>query len=109
MRLVRIGPLPDDPLAAAAAFYGDWLPSFAGGPAKDDLLIVFPAADHTHRAWRLAAVQGLARSRVPGRVNAAQGDDPTILDAAAAYLASAPGLTGQVLPLDGAGAGPVIV
>ena len=97
--------LPDDPIAAAAAFYAAIVPSL---PDAGDLVLVFPAADHTHAAWRLAAVQSLARSRVPGRVNALSGGSEAARKAALAYLAAAPGLTGQVLPLDDTGAGLVI-
>ena len=97
--------LPDDPIAAAAAFYAAVVPTLSG---TGDLVLVFPPADHTHTAWRLAAVQSLARARVPGRVNAVSGGSAAAVGAAIAYLAAAPGLTGQVLPLDDTGAGPVI-
>jgi hypothetical protein len=103
--LVRVGPLPDNALAAAAMFYAEWVdPPRAGA----DVLIVFPPADHSHRAWRLAAVQGLARQHAPLRVNAVASDDDAAIAGAAAYLAAAPGVTGQYLPLDGTGAGAVI-
>ena len=105
MKLVRIAPLPDDAIATAAAFYAEWVERL---PASKDLLLIFPPADHTHRAWRLAAVQSLARQLVPLRVNAVASDDEAAIAEAAAYLAAAPGLTGQYLPLDGTGAGAVI-
>jgi hypothetical protein len=47
---------------------------------------VFPAADHSHRGWRLAAVQGLAREHAPRRVNAVASDDEAAIAAAARYL-----------------------
>ncbi|PKB25971.1 hypothetical protein B0I00_1179 [Novosphingobium kunmingense] len=97
--------LPDDPVSAAAAFYAAIAPTLAG---SDDVTLVFEAADHTHSAWRLAAVQSLARARVPGRVNALSGGSEAARVAAIAYLAKAPGLTGQYLPLDDSGAGAVI-
>lgn len=106
MELVRIVDLPEDSLAAAAAFHA--------GPAADlqaaagDLLLAFPAADHTHRAWRLAAVQMLARAAVPRRVNAVSGGGVDAVSAALNYFASAPGLTGQLVVLDEAGAGAVV-
>ena len=106
MAVVRIEGLPGAPLAAAAFFHAEWLPRFTA--ERGDLVLIFPPADHTHRAWRLAAVQGLARAAVPHRVNALVGGDAAAIDAARAYLAAAPGVTGQVLPLDGAGAGAVI-
>ena len=70
--------------------------------------IVFAPADHTHRGWRLAVVQGLAREHAPLRVNAIESDDDVAIAAAAAYLGSADGVTGQFLPLDGVGAGKVV-
>ena len=72
------------------------------------LVLIFPPADHTHRAWRLAAVQGLARELAPRRVNALASANEAAIAAALAYLERAPGLTGQYLPLDDAGAEPVV-
>ncbi|MDE2412309.1 MAG: hypothetical protein KGM18_11105 [Sphingomonadales bacterium] len=100
-----IAGLPDDPLAAAAHFYSA---TAAGITGSDDLVLIFPAADHAHTAWRLAAIESLARERVPGRVNGISGGSAAAVAAAMAYLAAAPGVTGQYLPLDDAGAGPVI-
>lgn len=105
MRRRDVTGLPDDPLAAAAQFYARIVPDLGG---DDDLTLVLPAADHTHTAWRLAAVQSLARARVPGRINAVAGGSEAARDAAIAYLGAASGLTGQYLPLDDTGAGPVI-
>lgn len=106
MRRRDVTGLPDDPLVAAAQFYARIVPDDLGG--IDDLTLVFPAADHTHSAWRLAAIQSLARARVPGRINAVAGGSEAARNAAVAYLGAAPGLTGQYLPLDDTGAGPVI-
>jgi hypothetical protein len=77
-------------------------------PKGEDLVLILSPADHTHRAWRLAAVQGLARELAPLRVNAVASNDPAAIASALAYLEAAPGLTGQYLPLDGIGAGDVI-
>lgn len=104
MELLRIEGLPDDPLLAAQAFYTLWLPRTEG---TADLTIVFPPADHAHQAWRRAAVQELARRHAPRRINAVSGPDSAIA-AAAAYLAGAPGVTGQTFILDDAGAGTVL-
>ena len=81
-----------------------WVPS----PEGEDLVLILPPADHTHRAWRLAVVQGLAREYAPLRVNAVASDDPDAIASALNYLDNAPGLTGQYLALDGIGAGDVI-
>jgi hypothetical protein len=112
MLVLRVQGLPEGALAAAAAFYAEWLkparrflnPSHGAEP----VMLVFPPADHTHRAWRLAAVQNLARECAPQRINAAAAADDAALASVLAYLDRAPGLTGQYLPLDDDGAGIVI-
>lgn len=109
MALLRVGALPDAALAAAGRFHADVLPralkALDGG---EDLVLVFGPADHTHRDWRLGAVRGLAREHAPLRVNAVAGDDEAAIAAAVAYLDHAPGVTGQLLPVDGTGAGPML-
>lgn len=106
MRVRRVAGLPAEPLAAAARFYADELPAIEAmlETVADDLVVVFGTADHTHRGWRLAAIQQLARDHAPIRVNAVGSDDARAIDATVRYLAAAPGVTGQYLPLDGNGA-----
>ena len=109
MRLLRVGALPDEPLAAAARFHADVLPLvLAEMEAGEDLVLVFGAAGHVHRDWRLSAVRGLARRFAPARVNAVAGEDGPAIEAAIAYIDRAPGVTGQLLPVDGTGAGPML-
>ncbi len=105
MELRELPALPPEPIAAAAHFYASIAPTLLG---TGDLTLIFPPADHTHRAWRLAAVQSLARLRVPGRVNAMSGGDDAARTAALSFLAQALGVTGQLLLLDDSGAGTVI-
>lgn len=109
MQSLRVGSLPPEPLAAAAQFHAQVLPrvddALAGGA---DVVLVFGAADHTHRDWRLGVVRGLARRYAPVRINAVAGDDERAIAAALRYLAHAPGVTGQLLPLEGTGAGPML-
>ncbi|MCT2558522.1 hypothetical protein N0B51_05965 [Tsuneonella sp. YG55] len=104
---MRIDPLPSSAVEAAAAFHRDGLPPVfkAITETREEVTLVFAPADHTHRAWRLAAVQGLAREHAPLRVNAIAGDDEAAIAAAADYLARSPGVTGQYFVLDGRGAG----
>ncbi|HKT85131.1 MAG TPA: hypothetical protein VJQ77_03475 [Novosphingobium sp.] len=110
MELLRVGPLPEEPLAAAADFHARILPgveaALRGG--ADPLTLVFVPADHCHRAWRLAAIQSLARAYAPSRVNALESDDETAIAAGCKWLGGAGAVTGQLLPLDGTGAGPVL-
>lgn len=97
MKTLRIASLPDLPLDAASLFKDRWLPE--ARTCEENLLIVFAPADHTHRRWRLAMVQELAREAAPRRVNAVASVDDEAIGAAAEYLAEAPGITGQYLPL----------
>jgi hypothetical protein len=105
MALLRVGPLPQEALAAAAAFHQEVLPRvlerIASGPPH--LLLAFDPADHAHHAWRLAAVQGLARESVPVRINGVASDNEAAIAASLRYLSEAPGVTGQYWPLDATG------
>lgn len=106
---LRVGGLPEGALEAAAQFHAAVLPQARAALTKGaDLVLVFPPADYTHKGWRLAAVQQLARDFAPTRVNALTSGDEAAIAAAAAYLAEAPGVTGQLLALDGNGAGEVL-
>jgi hypothetical protein len=109
MALLRVESLPEGVLEAAAQFHVEVLPNVRAALASgEDLVLVFPPADYTHKGWRLAAVQQLARDMAPIRVNALAADNEAAVVAAAAYLAAAPGVTGQLLALDGNGAGEVL-
>jgi hypothetical protein len=103
--LLRIGALPDEALAAAAEFHAVVLPRVLAALERGETLtLAFAPADHTHRAWRLAAVQSLARQYAPLRINAVASDDERAIAGTSKYLAGAEGVTGQYLPLDGNGA-----
>ena len=110
MAVFAVQPLPDLPSEAAAAFHLTFLPRahalLSGGATC--LTLLFAAADHTHRTWRLAAVQALAREYAPARVNALSGGDEAAIAAALAYLEAAEGVTGQFIPLAEQSAGPVL-
>ena len=108
--LLRVGQLPVEALAASCEFHERVLPQVLAqlAAAPSHLVLIFPSADHSHRGWRLAAVQSLAREHAPLRINAVQGDDPEAIAAAECYLSAAEGVTGQLLQLDSAGAGEVI-
>lgn len=107
MRIVEARRLPDNPTDAAAAFLQGMVPQVRAAIEAGDLplCLVFDPADHTHTAWRLAAIQALAREAAPGRVNGVASDDDAAIAAAADYLGRAAGVTGQFLHLDGQGAG----
>jgi hypothetical protein len=107
---LRVGALPDDPLAASAAFYAAVLPKIlaqlAGG--SDSLTVIFAPASHAHKDWRAAAIATLAREKAPQRINAVASDDEAAIAAAAAYFVAAPAITGHYFALDGAGAGSLL-
>lgn len=109
--VLHLGPLSADALEAAADFHARLLPSIEAtllGGADPLTLVFLPAGsgdeDHAHRAWRIAAVQGLARRYAPSRVNAIESDERAAIAAARAWLDDAGGVTGQLLPLNGTGA-----
>lgn len=99
----RTGPLPPGSLDAATLFHHDHLPEleklFVG--ASGSVVIVFPVADYTHKAWRRAVIAELARVHAPTRINAIAGGQSCSLSEVIAYLHAAPGVTGQLLALDG--------
>ena len=101
MRTIRVGPLPERALEAAAQFHARVLPELIRPRADEDLVLIFEPAPYDHRGWRLAAVQDLARAAAPARVNGVAGDREAAIAQALAYLAHAPGVTGQLLAVDG--------
>lgn len=105
-QVVRIDDLPEGALDAAEAFHCSWRARLEAVLAEaDELVIVLPRAPHHHDDWSRAAARDLARAHAPKRVNIVVGEDPSAISAALAYLERAPGVTGQVLPVDGIGAG----
>jgi hypothetical protein len=73
------------------------------GVVGDSVVIVIrPGRDATAQAMARAGVAALALERAPMRINAVEpgeGTDPPAIDAAVAYLAAAPAVTGQVIAL----------
>lgn len=106
-RVIRIQDLPDHPLDAAAGFYAEHAASIRSdlrGHPGGNLMIVFESTGKQHRGWQLAAVQDLAREAAPSRVNAVVGSDAQGIAQTLAWLERAPGITGQLLPIDPTGA-----
>ncbi|MBO0749701.1 MAG: hypothetical protein J2O44_04620 [Porphyrobacter sp.] len=100
--VLRIEGLPQGALDAAAQFHAEWLPRAREALAEAGAVaLVFPPAPYDHRGWRLAAVQDLAREAAPKRVNAVAGDDEPAIADTLAWLAQVPGITGQLLAVDG--------
>ncbi len=103
MAVYAVKALPEAALAAAALFHAHHLPliEIVLATLAEPLIIIFPPADHTHRGWRLAVVQELARQNAPLRINAVAGDSEAAIAAAVRYLETADGVTGQSLLLVG--------
>lgn len=100
--VLRVAELPERPLDAAAAFHAGQLSGARAILAEADaLVLVFRPATYEHRSWRLALVQELAREAAPKRVNGIVGDDEAAIAETRAYLDRAPGVTGQLLAVDG--------
>jgi len=101
--VLRVERLPPGALEAAARFHRECV-----GQARalvesgcDALAIVLTGAPYDHTDWRRTAARDLARAAAPARVNIVAGEDDAAIDAALAFLAGAPGVTGQYLPLAG--------
>ena len=100
--VITIRDLPEAALDAAGAFYTRYLDdarSVLAGEA-DSLVLVFSRATYDHQAWRRAAIADLARSGTPKRVNGLAGGGEAAVRHTLAWLAKAPGITGQLIPLD---------
>jgi hypothetical protein len=101
--IIPIDGLPNGPLDAAADFHAIHLPKIRHNihaVPTSNLVLVFEPVGHEHRAWRLAAIQELARELAPIRVNALVGADEHALDDAIGFLGDAPGITGQLLAVE---------
>ena len=98
--IIPIDDLPSGPLDAACEFHAVHLPRIRHNihaVPVSNLVLVFGAAGPEHRAWRLAAIQELARELAPIRANAVAGNDEAARDEAVFYLNDSPGITGQLL------------
>ena len=94
--------LPEAPLDAAARFHSEQVPialKMLDGTI-DALAIVFPSGGKPHQDWQLAVVQALAREAAPKRVNGVVGGGIDTVHATTDWLASAAGITGQLLSVE---------
>jgi hypothetical protein len=104
MKTVRVDGMPDEPLAAASLFHQHWLAHVEHKLEEGDVTVALDPADYRHRDWRGAIARDLARKHAPRRINVVSGTD-VVIEAFAAYLEHAPGITGQYFEGDGHGAG----
>lgn len=105
--VLRIEGLPPAALDAAAQFHRIWLARARAALRGDanSLVLLMPSAPADHRDWRRGVARDLARELAPKRVNLVAGSDPDAIAATLEYLGRAPGVTGQLLPVSGQGAG----
>jgi hypothetical protein len=105
--VIKIEGLPHAALDAAAVFHAEHLQRARAALAGkvDALALVFPEAGYDHAPWRRAMVADLARAAAPKRVNAVAGNDREAIAATLEWLEQAGGITGQLLAVDGTGAG----
>ena len=98
--ILRIDPLPDSPLKAAARFHAEYLPKVLDLLADSEgVVIVLSDADSRHTDWRRSAARDLAREFAPKRVNILSSENERRIAATCDYLQRADGITGQYLPL----------
>ena len=96
--------LPGDAGAAAQTFYADVLPQIrARADGAEGIVVLFARTEKPGQDWRLAAMQDLARALAPVRVNGLAVDPGSLTqaDQVLAFLDKAPGVTGQLLAVDG--------
>ena len=93
--------LPEAPLDAAASFHRIHVPEarriLSDAADIESLIVRFSPVSREHLGWRLAAIQELAREAAPRRVNAIAVDADTDIEGVLDFVASAPGVTGQLL------------
>ena len=100
--VLRIVGLPEGALDAAALFHSrDLTRAREAVRRAEAVALIFDPAAYDHRGWRLAAVRDLAREAAPRRVNGVSGDDERAIAETVAWLEQAPGITGQLLAVDG--------
>lgn len=100
--VLTVEALPAEPLEASAAFHADHLAEaerMLAGEGVSALAICLPEAGTDQDDWRLAIARDLARAWTPRRVNLVGGPGGTPREEALAYLADAPGITGQYIPV----------
>ena len=100
--IVEATGLAAKPLDAAAQFHAEIVPKIRAALATESALtVLFAPANHSHDAWRKAAIQELAREAAPARVNALVGDPAQNSEQARTlqFLCDSPGITGQVFTI----------
>lgn len=101
LAVLTLRDLPEGAVEAAATFYREHLEMARRAATTADLAIVLDPVPHDHSDWRRALARDLARKNAPRRVNVIAGGEGGELEEVLAFLAEAPGVTGQYLELGG--------
>ena len=98
--IIRVDPLPESALDAAAAFHARWAEKVrdAAAQGSEFIIVVMHPAPFDHADWRRAAARDLARAYPDHCVNIVAGMEGA-LARMVEFLARAPAITGQYLPL----------
>ena len=99
--VIRVEPLPDPALDAAAAFHARWADDVhcAAAQGREFIVVVLNPAPFDHADWRRAAARDLARAYPDHCINIVAGIDGGALTRMVDFLGRAPAITGQYLPL----------
>ena len=99
--IIRVEPLPQSALDAAAAFHADYVDRVreAASAGSECVIVVMQPAPFDHADWRRAAARDLARAHPDHCVNIVAGLEGGALARMVEFLSRAPAITGQYLPL----------
>ena len=99
--VIRVEPLPEPALDAAAAFHARWADEVrsAATQGSEFIMVVLNPAPFDHADWRRAAARDLARAYPDHCINIVAGIDGGALTRMVDFLGRAPAITGQYLPL----------
>lgn len=99
--IIRVERLPGPALDAAAAFHAQWAQQVrdAAAQGSEYVIVVMDPAPFDHADWRRAAAHDLARAHPDHCINIVAGLEGAALSRMVEFLARAPAITGQYLPL----------
>jgi len=99
--VIRVEPLPEPALDAAAAFHARWADEVrhAAAQGSEFIVVAMHPAPFDHADWRRAAARDLARAYPDHCINIVAGMEGGALARMIEFLGRAPAITGQYLPL----------
>ncbi|GAB5347856.1 Rossmann fold domain-containing protein [Alteriqipengyuania sp. 357] len=98
--MIRVEPLPEPALDAAAAFHAGYVEQVRSAAAHSEfVMVLMQPAPFDHADWRRAAARDLARAHPDNCINIVAGLEGGAMARMVEFLARAPAITGQYLPL----------